>query len=230
MSILGVAEQRAIRFQDYTRLDSAPVHPRTKRFGSGFISRACPIGRTRLLALRMALPGPDGTVAVSDRIDLDADLEALAISSEVLHEICRHALDVIPEECCGLVLGNSNAAFVRSLRISNVMTKMHLEDSAAFPRDSQHAYYMSEIEYQRAIEEAEAKAEFVSAIYHSHVEQGCYLSQDDLAFAIHPLFPFPEASQIVVSIFDEHVAEIGIFDRIGENPDQFRGRRIEASP
>ncbi|MEE8164577.1 MAG: Mov34/MPN/PAD-1 family protein [Myxococcota bacterium] len=166
---------------------------------------------------------------MSDRIDLDADLEASAISSEVLHEICRHALDVIPEECCGLVLSSRDRPFVRSVRISNVMTKMHLDNPTAFPRDSQHAYYMSEIEYQRAIEEAESHAEFVCAIYHSHVEQGCYLSQDDLAFAVHPLFPFPEAAQIVVSILDERVAEIGIFERVGEKPDQFLGRRLEAS-
>ncbi len=177
----------------------------------------------------MGYPGLDGTAVVSDRIDLDADLEASAISSAVLHEICRHALDVIPEECCGLVLGSRERAFVRCVRISNVMTKMHLDNPAAFPRDSQHAYYMSEIEYQRAIEEAESQAEFVCAIYHSHVEQGCYLSQDDLAFAVHPLFPFPEASQIVVSILDERVAEVGIFERVGENPDRFLGRRLEAS-
>jgi proteasome lid subunit RPN8/RPN11 len=179
--------------------------------------------------LRIDLPEPDGTVVVSDRIDVDANLDALAISSEVLHEICRHALDVIPEECCGLVLGSPERAFARSVRISNVMTKMHLDDEVAFPRDAQHAYYMSEIEYQRAIEEAESRAEFVSAIYHSHVEQGCYLSQDDLAFAVHPLFPFPEASQIVVSILDGYVAETGIFEPVGEDPDQFLGRRLEAS-
>ena len=178
---------------------------------------------------RMDLSGPDGMSAVSDRIDLDAELEASVISSEVLHEICRHALVVIPEECCGLVLSRMDQAFVRSVRISNVMTKMHLDNPTTFPRDSLHAYYMSEIEYQQAIEEAESKSEFVAAIYHSHVGQGCYLSEDDLAFAVHPLFPFPAASQIVVSILDEHVTEVGIFERVGANPDQFLGRRLEAS-
>jgi [CysO sulfur-carrier protein]-S-L-cysteine hydrolase len=172
--------------------------------------------------------GADATMKESDRIELDPDLAPSTISSEVLHEICRHALDVAPEECCGLVLGNPETTFLRSVRISNVMTKKHLEDPMAFPRDAFHAYYMSEIEYQRIIEEAEASSEHVCAIYHSHVEQGCYLSKDDLAFAVHPLFPFPEASQIVVSILAERIDEVGIFERAEDGPSQFIGRRLEA--
>lgn len=166
-------------------------------------------------------------MTVSDRIELDPTLESVKISSEVLHEVCRHALDVAPEECCGLVLGNLERPFARSVRITNVMTRKHLEDPKAFPRDALHAYYMSEVEYQRVIEEAENRSEFVSAIYHSHVEQGCYLSADDLAFAVHPLFPFPEASQIVVSILAERVADVGIFEHVEEGPTRFIGRRLE---
>jgi proteasome lid subunit RPN8/RPN11 len=166
---------------------------------------------------------------VSDRTELDPALEAVTISSELLHDLCRHALDVAPEECCGLVLGNLDEPFLHSVRISNVMTKKHLEDPDAFPRDSYHAYYMAEVEYQRVLEEAEARSEFVSAIYHSHVEQGCYLSRDDLSFAVHPLFPFPEASQIVVSILSDRIEEVGIFDRVDEPTNEFRGRRLEAA-
>lgn len=168
--------------------------------------------------------------AVSDRCELDANLEARTVSSELLHDICRHALDVAPEECCGLVLGTLDQPFLHGVRITNLMTKMHLEDPIGFPRDADHAYYMSEVEYQRVLEEAESRDEFVSAIYHSHVEQGCYLSADDLSFAAHPLFPFPAASQIVVSILGEGVEEVGIFDRVNETSHQFVGRRLEAAP
>lgn len=166
---------------------------------------------------------------MSDRIVLDPSSEASPIASEVLHEICSHALDVAPEECCGLVLGDADARFLRSVRISNVMTKMHVQDPEAFPRDALHAYYMSEPEYQRAIEEALERSEFVSAIYHSHVGQGCYLSQDDLAFAVHPLFPFPEASQIVVSVLGDRVEEVGLFERLDQEAPLFHGRRVEAA-
>jgi proteasome lid subunit RPN8/RPN11 len=169
-------------------------------------------------------------MAVPKRIELNPRLESRLISNDVLHEICQHALDVAPEECCGLVFGTAQEDFIRAVRISNVMTKMHVADSAAFPRDARHAYYMSEIEYQRAIEAAEAREQSVKAIYHSHFGQGCYLSQDDLAFADHPLFPFPAAAQVVVSLLDDRVSEVGIFERVTSQEISFAGRRLKAAP
>jgi proteasome lid subunit RPN8/RPN11 len=169
--------------------------------------------------------------SVSVRIEINASLAPATVPSAVLHEICRHALEVIPEECCGLVIGNDAVRFLRTVRVTNVMTKMHLADPATFPRDAHHAYYMSEIEYQRALEEAEAREERVSAVYHSHVGQGCYLSEDDLAFAAHPLFPFPDAAQIVVSLLEERVDEVGLFEpvAVGMSAERrYQGRRLEA--
>jgi len=119
---------------------------------------------------------------------------------------------------------------LRVVRVTNIMTKMHVADPEAFPRDARHAYYMSEVEYLRAIEEAEGQEEAVSAIYHSHFGQGCYLSKDDLAFASHPLFPFPEADQIVVSLLAGRVTEVGVFEPSPEAAGGFRGRRLEAAP
>jgi proteasome lid subunit RPN8/RPN11 len=87
---------------------------------------------------------------------------------------------------------------------------------------------MSDPEYLRATQEAEAQGEFVSAIYHSHFGQGCYLSQDDLAFAAHPLFPFPFAAQLVVSLLGEGITEVGIFEKPGDPNGRFVGRRLEA--
>ncbi len=171
----------------------------------------------------------DGTETVSERIDLDPDLDSRLIQADVLHEICRHALDVAPEECCGLVMGSAEEHLLRAVRITNVMTKMHVADADAFPRDARHAYYMSETEYQQAIGEAESRGEYVSAIYHSHFGQGCYLSQDDLAFAGHPLFPFPKAAQLVVSLLGVRVREVGIFEPTGAPENSFIGRRLEAA-
>ena len=164
------------------------------------------------------------------RVDLDPDRGSRFVPSEVLLEICHHALDVAPEECCGLVLGNAGERFVRAVRITNVMTKIHVEDPVAFPRDARHAYYMAEGEYLRALEEATARSETVSAVYHSHFGQGCYLSQDDLAFAAHPLFPFPEAAQIVVSVLGDRVQEVGLFEPTGHAERPYLGRRLEARP
>lgn len=153
--------------------------------------------------------------------------------SDVLHEICRHALDVAPEECCGFVLGDAKEPFVRSVRITNIMNKKHLEDPKAFPRNAQFAYYMAETEYQKALEEAERRSEYVSAVYHSHIAEGCYLSVDDVSFAVHPLFPFPEAAQIVVSVLAERIKKVGYFERLAaareDGRDAFEGRRLEAN-
>jgi proteasome lid subunit RPN8/RPN11 len=167
---------------------------------------------------------------VTDRIDLDPELESRLIPSDILHEICQHALDVAPEECCGLLLGGEAEPARRVVRVTNVMTKMHVADPDAFPRDARHAYYMSEIEYLRAIEEAEAQDEHVAAVYHSHFGQGCYLSPDDVAFASHPLFPFPNAGQIVVSLLGGKVQDVGIFEPRAGGSSGFLGRRLEAIP
>ncbi len=167
---------------------------------------------------------------MSERVDLDPELESRLVSSDILNEICTHALDVAPEECCGLVMARVGESMSRVVRITNVMTKMHVADPEAFPRDARHAYYMSEVEYLRAIEEAEAANERVAAVYHSHFGQGCYLSQDDLAFAAHPLFPFPEADQIVVSLLADGIREVGIFEPVSSGGRRFRGRKLEATP
>ena len=173
-------------------------------------------------------PGSREMELVVARVDLDPERGSRSIPSEVLLEICRHALDVAPEECCGLVLGNAEERFVRAVRITNVMTKIHVEDPVAFPRDARHAYYMSESEYLKALEEAGARQEVVCAVYHSHFGQGCYLSQDDLAFAAHPLFPFPEAAQIVVSLLGNGVQDVGLFEPTGNAAQPFVGHRLEA--
>jgi proteasome lid subunit RPN8/RPN11 len=148
---------------------------------------------------------------VRRRIELNQDLPAVAIPSAVMHELCSHALGAAPEECCGLVTGTKEDCFRSVYRITNVMTKKHLADPAAFPRDAHEAYYMSEVEYLRAQQDAEARGETVTAVYHSHVGTGIYLSDEDRAFAEHPLFPFPSAAQIVLSLVTERIVEGGIF-------------------
>ena len=167
---------------------------------------------------------------MSERVELDPRLEARLIPCDVLNELCSHARDVVPEECCGLVFRDADGESMRALRITNVMTKMHVADPDAFPRDARHAYYMSEVEYLRAIEEAEAQQETVAAVYHSHFGQACYLSQDDLAFAVHPLFPFPNTAQIVISLLADRVREVGIFESMEQAEYGFVGRRLEAAP
>ena len=156
------------------------------------------------------------------RIELNRDLDPVPLPASVMSEICRHALDTAPEECCGLVVGSIQQRFESPCRISNVMTKMHLADPISFPRDARQAYYMTEVEYLRAQQEAEMAGRFVTAVYHSHVDAGAYLSTEDLAYAEHPLFPFPGAAQIVISVLGGRVKEAAIFEMDAVTRD-FRG-------
>ena len=153
-----------------------------------------------------------GVPMVRTRIELNRELEPVPLPASLMSEICGHALDAAPEECCGLVMGTLQRRFERPCRISNIMTKMHLSDPISFPRDARQAYYMTEVEYLRALQEAEASGRFITAVYHSHVDAGAYLSEEDLAYAEHPLFPFPGAAQIVISVVGGRVKEAAIFE------------------
>jgi proteasome lid subunit RPN8/RPN11 len=110
------------------------------------------------------------------------------------------------------------------------MTLQHKNDPVSYPRDARHAYYMSEMDYLRAQQEAEGCGEEVTAVYHSHVAAGVYLSEMDQDFADHALFPFPNAAQIVVAVgtsATDRVLAAGIFER--DDAGRFLGRLLEAS-
>jgi proteasome lid subunit RPN8/RPN11 len=169
-----------------------------------------PVGTRRGIAGGRA--GSSGQVAVRARVELNRNLEPVPCPAPVLSELCNHALETAPEECCGLVIGSARQRFEQVHRITNVMTRMHLADPAAFPRDARHAFYMAELEYLEAQKHAEARGRRVTAVYHSHVEAGAYLSPEDLAYAEHPLFPFPRAAHIVVSVLGGRVKEAAIFE------------------
>lgn len=163
------------------------------------------------------LSGVETSVTRTQRIEVDPDRPPVEIPAAVYNELCAHAMEADPEECCGLLTGTSEEPFRTVYRCTNVMTKMHLSDPETFPRDARHAFYMNEIEYLKAQETAEREGEEVSAIYHSHVGVGAYLSADDLRFAEHELFPFPEAVHIVLGLSQNVVRAAGVFvrDRMG---------------
>jgi proteasome lid subunit RPN8/RPN11 len=72
---------------------------------------------------------------------------------------------------------------------------------------------MNEADYAHAQELAEAVGDAVTAVYHSHVDAGAYLSELDLEYAEQPLFPFPNADQIVIAVQERHVVGAGLFQR-----------------
>jgi proteasome lid subunit RPN8/RPN11 len=137
---------------------------------------------------------------VSRRIDVDAALPAVAIPGRILDELRHHARDTLPEECCGLIIGDENERYKRVVRCHNDMNQRHQDDPESFPRDAKTAFWMRETDYQQAWDSARESGEQVTAVYHSHVGVDAYLSEEDLGYAEQEFFPFPDADQIVVGV------------------------------
>lgn len=151
------------------------------------------------------------------RVDADEKLSPVPVPGRILNEIRTHALESRPEECCGLIIGDENERFVRVERCRNEMTQKHTENPQLYPRDGTAAFFMSPSDVLRVEKELRDTAERVSAVYHSHVGAGAYLSEMDLEYAEHAFFPFPDAHQIVIEVYgdEDAVGRIGIFRRDG---------------
>lgn len=166
-----------------------------------------------------------------ERLDINPELPPISVPGRVFNEMCSHALDAVPEECCGLITGRSDSPFLGLNRISNVMNKMHLSDPERYPLDATVGYYMAETEYLSAMVQAEERGEFVTGVYHSHLNVGAYLSEEDRAYAENPLFPFPGALQIVLSVSGGRIKEVACFGLAQEGGGEYEklGRLIEVT-
>lgn len=159
------------------------------------------------------------------RVDVDASLPPLALPGRILNELCAHALETLPEECCGLILGREPARYGRLVRCRNEMTRRHMADPVTQPCDGRAAFWMNEADYLHAQALAETAGEEVTAVYHSHVDVGPHLSELDLEYAEHALFPFPAADQIVIAVHERRVVGLGLYQREGASK-PFTGRGI----
>jgi proteasome lid subunit RPN8/RPN11 len=158
-------------------------------------------------------------------VDVDASLPPIALPGRILNELCAHALETLPEECCGLILGSAEARYGQLVRCRNEMTRRHLADPLTHPRDGCEAFWMNEGDYLHAQALAEAAGDRVTAVYHSHVDVGAHLSELDLEYAEHVLFPFPSADQIVIAVHERRVVALGLYQREGAGK-PFTGRNI----
>ena len=144
------------------------------------------------------------------RVELDAELTPLEMPGGVFHELCEHARTTCPEECCGLIFGTAQQRFARAVRCRNEAT-LHYGD----PRANHTRFWMSQVDLQQALEKWEALGEHVTAVYHSHVDCGVYLSESDLDYADPGAFP--AADHVVISVRKETVGgrEEGRFEAAG---------------
>jgi adenylyltransferase/sulfurtransferase len=162
---------------------------------------------------------------VRRRIEADAGGEPAVLPTAVLNEVFAHAREADPEECCGLILGTVQARYQRVVRCRNDMTAWHQRDPATYPRDGTQGFYMRELDYMHAEEEARERGELVTCVYHSHVECGAYFSEMDQDFALQELFPFPDADHLVVAVVGGKVTGQALFRR-EPGSDRFAGRPV----
>ena len=170
----------------------------------------------------------DDEQRIGRRVDVDEGLPSVEIPRRILNDLYAHAIETLPEECCGLIIGSDGDPLQRLVRCRNEMTMRHEEDPVEYPRDGVDAFYMSHLDYMRALEEAEANGNRVTAVYHSHVGVGAYLSEMDLAYAESDLSPFPDADHIVVAMLDRKVDSVAYFRQGGEER-SFSGCTIVSS-
>ena len=160
------------------------------------------------------------------RVEVDHGLPLVVLPSLILNELVQHARETGDEECCGLLVGDDQQRFRRCVRCLNTMTHVHEKDPVNFPRDARAGYYIDPHEYDRIEREAKAAGQEITAVYHSHVGVGAYLSELDLEYAESAIFPFPAAAQIVLGMANDKVSEAGFFER--ECPGKpFSGRPIK---
>jgi proteasome lid subunit RPN8/RPN11 len=162
---------------------------------------------------------------VSGHVEVNPELAPVVIPGRLLNEIYTHALEIHPEECCGLLTGKRAGRFDAVHRCRNVMTLRHRENPVAYPRGGQYAFHMEGDDYVQVLKEAEAAGERVTGIYHSHVEAGAYFSDLDQEFALQELFPFPKVDHIVVSVVERVVKGVAAF-RWVSSEGRFEGRTL----
>jgi proteasome lid subunit RPN8/RPN11 len=131
----------------------------------------------------------------------------LLLAATVWQQISRHAEETFPEECCGIVVSNEREDHV--LRLKNMQNARHAADPEQYPRNATIAYTLDEMELESKILEAEKIGFRLKAFYHSHPNHEAYFSTEDRQGATPFGEPtYPDARQIVVSVYNRAVANI----------------------
>ena len=75
------------------------------------------------------------------RVEVDESQASIELPRRILNELYNHALETIPEECCGLIIGGVDDRYRELVRCRNEMTMHHEKDPIAYPRDGREAFF-----------------------------------------------------------------------------------------
>jgi proteasome lid subunit RPN8/RPN11 len=125
------------------------------------------------------------------------------LPAAVFDEMRRHAVAAFPDECCGLLVERGGVLDV--VRVTNVQNDRHAENPEAFPRTAETAYTMGP-EAAPILVGHERGDLALRAFYHSHPQHDAYFSAEDKKQATVWDDPsYPDAAQIVISVYDREV-------------------------
>jgi len=133
------------------------------------------------------------------------------VDDETLEAMKVHARETYPDECCGWLVGLPGGD-TRVVRMRNYQDQAHADDPERFPRTARTAYYPHPTDLLAATELVDSPGHCLLAMYHSHPDHDAYFSEEDLAQATPFGEPtYPEALQIVVSVYDGEVRDVKAF-------------------
>jgi len=137
----------------------------------------------------------------------------LILSQELCDAMFDEARASFPKEACGVIVGERERADTwRFLRFDNLQDKMHALDPATYSRDARVAYYMHPLKLNRLVEQVREAGQDLLAIVHSHPGYPSYFSVTDQKAAAPMGTPtFPEAAQLVVSVYAGEVKDLKAF-------------------
>ena len=127
--------------------------------------------------------------------------DMVSLLPQTLNDICDHAKEQFPDECCGIILHTDTQEFVRPCR--NIQNDMHKDDPDAYPRDARTAYIMHSDDLIAIHKEVETQHRQIKAFYHSHPNHEAYFSEKDKSDAMMWGEPaYPGVAYLVISIYD----------------------------
>lgn len=133
----------------------------------------------------------------------------LHVPRALFEDMTRHAVETFPHECCGMLIERGGALEV--VRVTNVQNEKHAENPEAFPRTAEIAYTMGP-EAAPILVGHERGDLVLRAFYHSHPQHDAYFSAEDKKQATVWDEPsYPDAAQIVISIYDREVKKAKAF-------------------
>ncbi len=139
----------------------------------------------------------------------------MKLNKDVIEKIYRHAIEAYPDECCGIVTGDSDNQTVHLCK--NIQNRLHAEDPVRHPRDARTAYVIDRKEFERIVSSAKEQGKEVIAFYHSHPEHESYFSEDDAAAqTVFGEPEFPGALHVVISVKSKEIHDIKCFKWDGQ--------------